>query len=121
MAQAAKRPCAAPGCAALVKSGRCETHTRVFQRAQKKAYTPPWGKWYAMPIWKKRLRPGQLARQPVCEMCAAHSIITAASVVDHVKPHRGNWDLFVDAGNLQSLCPSCHSRKTAQETWGEGG
>lgn len=35
--------------------------------------------------------------------------------VDHIKPVRTHPDLAFDLGNLQSLCPSCHSRKTRVE------
>jgi 5-methylcytosine-specific restriction protein A len=30
-------------------------------------------------------------------------------------PFRGDWMLFVDSENHQSLCKSCHDRKTALE------
>ena len=33
--------------------------------------------------------------------------MTAANVVDHVTPHRGDWTAFV-TGQLQSLCEPCH-------------
>ncbi|SPA17227.1 Putative phage holin (fragment) [Cupriavidus taiwanensis] len=31
-----------------------------------------------------------------------------ATVVDHVRPHRGDRRLFLDRTNLQSLCKLCH-------------
>lgn len=31
-----------------------------------------------------------------------------ATVVDHIKPHRGDVELFRDSENLQSLCKHCH-------------
>ena len=38
---------------------------------------------------------------------------TLAYAVDHVIPHRGNEQLRWDEqGNWQSLCASCHSKKT---------
>lgn len=36
---------------------------------------------------------------------------TYATVVDHIKPHRGDWGLFTDENNLQSLCEHHHGRK----------
>jgi hypothetical protein len=33
--------------------------------------------------------------------------VTAANVVDHVAPHKGDWTEFV-TGKLQSLCEPCH-------------
>lgn len=32
-----------------------------------------------------------------------------ASVVDHIKPHRGNQDLFWDKSNHAALCRHCHN------------
>ena len=38
-----------------------------------------------------------------------------ASVVDHIKPHKGDYDLFWDEANHQALCKRCHDIKTATE------
>ncbi|MCB1349302.1 MAG: HNH endonuclease [Maritimibacter sp.] len=35
--------------------------------------------------------------------------------VDHIKPVRTHPDLAYAAGNLQALCPACHTRKTRLE------
>ena len=44
-------------------------------------------------------------------MCAALGRTTAATVVDHIKPHRGDDRLFWDFdNNVQSLCKPCHDR-----------
>ena len=59
--------------------------------------------------------PNQLLREPWCRECARRGIHTRATVVDHIQPHRGNWTRFIDRDNLQSLCKSCHDRKTALE------
>lgn len=55
-----------------------------------------------------RLRHHQLSKQPLCALCQKLGKVTAATVVDHVRPHRGDEALFFDAGNLQSLCKPCH-------------
>lgn len=60
-------------------------------------------------------REGWLRKHPLCVRCAAAGVLTAASVVDHVVPHRGNKALFWDRENWQSLCAEHHSRKTATE------
>lgn len=75
----------------------------------------PWLPWYGLARWK-RLRAAQLMAQPLCQLCLDVECVTEATVADHVKPHRGDEMLFWDAGNLQSLCASCHSRhKQAEE------
>lgn len=35
--------------------------------------------------------------------------------VDHIKPLRTNMELAFELSNLQSLCPSCHAKKTRIE------
>lgn len=39
-------------------------------------------------------------------------------ICDHIKPHKGDMDLFHDANNLQTLCKRCHDIKTAMEDGG---
>lgn len=57
-----------------------------------------------------------LAEHPLCVMCEAEGRVTAATVVDHATPHRGDADLFWDRANWQSLCKRHHdSDKQAQE------
>lgn len=34
--------------------------------------------------------------------------VVAATIVDHVIPHRGDQQLFWDKSNWQSLCKHCH-------------
>lgn len=63
--------------------------------------------WYKTPLWRA-LRAAQLARQPLCERCLDNGRPISATVVNHARPHRGNWDLFRDPANLQSLCAPCH-------------
>ncbi|MBB3523095.1 HNH endonuclease [Rhizobium sp. BK456] len=46
--------------------------------------------------------------QPLCEFCLITEDITAAEVVDHIKSHKGDLELFYDSLNLQSLCKHCH-------------
>jgi len=43
-----------------------------------------------------------------------------ATHVDHVLAHRGDEGLRLDPNNLQALCHSCHSRKTASLDGGFG-
>jgi 5-methylcytosine-specific restriction endonuclease McrA len=54
------------------------------------------------------LRLAQLAAHPLCCLCAKLGIVRAATVVDHIEPHKGNEELFFAAANLQSMCKPCH-------------
>ena len=46
--------------------------------------------------------------------------VVAATVVDHIVPHKGNEAFMWDESNYQSLCKTCHDRKTATEDGGFG-
>lgn len=68
----------------------------------------------------QRFRLDWLAKHPLCAFCALRGQVTAATVVDHVEPHRGDPVAFW-AGPFQSLCASCHSQdKQRQEQAADG-
>lgn len=56
------------------------------------------------------LRAEQLRQEPLCRYCKPMGDVVAATVVDHIKPHRGDRALAFDPDNLQSLCKPCHDR-----------
>lgn len=63
----------------------------------------------------QRARLAFLVANPLCVTCLAEGRVTSASVVDHVKPHRGDEGRFWDEGNWQSLCERHHNAKSARE------
>ena len=106
------KPCRHPGCSALTRDGYCPKHK---PRKAPRRVSAEYHNWYSLSIWTDDLRPAQLLREPFCRECARRGVRTWATVVDHVKPHRGDWWLFIDPQNHQSLCERCHNRKTARE------
>lgn len=117
MAEKPLRPCRHAGCPELTRDGWCPKHKPRHQRRASADYHS----WYMLPIWTTRLRPAQLLREPWCRECARayppddprHR--TRATVVDHIVPHRGDWEKFIDPANYQSLCKRHHDQKTALE------
>lgn len=105
------RPCKYPGCRALTEKTYCPEHRPKTVRVE----SADWHSLYTDPAcrWQRR-RSEQLALEPYCRECARHGMRTMATDVDHVVPHRGDVELF-QAGELQSLCHACHSRKTMLE------
>jgi 5-methylcytosine-specific restriction endonuclease McrA len=63
---------------------------------------------YSTAFWKHR-RHLQLLHEPFCQHCRERGQAVFARVVDHIKPHRGDWNKF-KLGALQSLCDDCHNR-----------
>lgn len=76
---------------------------------------------YSNAAWR-RLRAAFLATHPICKHCHEKNIITPATEIDHIHPvnpydpydtKNGNYGEPLDPANLQALCKSCHTRKTA--------
>lgn len=110
------RPCKHPGCGELTRDGWCAAHRPKRERGAESA---SWHWMYQTDVWK-RLRAEQLLEEPFCRECADHGRPRIrASDVDHREPHKGDWVKFTDKHNLQSLCHSCHSRKTLGEILAE--
>lgn len=55
-----------------------------------------------------------LDRNPLCAECRKEGRAEAATLVDHIVPHRGDRRRFWDVNNWQGLCAAHHARKTAR-------
>jgi len=107
MPYSVQQRCSYPGCNELVRDGRCAAHPYADRHDSDTQSLYNSRRW-------KRMRRLQLEREPWCADCLARGYYTAATVVDHVIPHRGDETLFF-TGKLQSLCKLHHDRKTARE------
>jgi 5-methylcytosine-specific restriction protein A len=117
------KPCKVSGCLALVVDPRryCVRHQEYedarLKRESERA-TQRWAQHHARidythiwhdPRWR-RLKAAQLKAQPNCARCG-----NPGSSIDHLIPHRGDEALAFDPGNVQTLCASCHNRKTRED------
>jgi 5-methylcytosine-specific restriction protein A len=66
--------------------------------------------------WRK-LRASVLASEPLCRACRTMNRTTPATQVDHITPISAGGEAY-DRANLQSLCASCHSKKTTRQDGG---
>ena len=72
---------------------------------------------YKTARWRT-IREAQLSKSPFCVRCAEDGQTVAATVADHVVPHKGDLELFY-FGELQSLCYRHHnSDKQSEEVRG---
>ncbi|MDO8616860.1 MAG: HNH endonuclease [Dehalococcoidia bacterium] len=103
-------PCRIARCPLPAKrGGLCASHLSAYERGRNPLRRGVYG-----PDWRK-VRDAYIAEHPLCEKCGA-----PAQQVDHIIPiSRGGARL--DPAGLESLCRSCHSRKTAQERIRDGG
>ncbi|MDR5611532.1 MAG: HNH endonuclease signature motif containing protein [Arsenophonus sp.] len=107
------RACRKPGCAKTTteRSGYCEVHRhqgwKNYQQGKsrhQRGYGTKWDKLRATILQRDKY---------LCQICLRNRLATAAKTVDHIiaKAH-GGTDI---ESNLQSLCWSCHRKKTATE------
>lgn len=110
-----KKPCCKSGCPELTHSRYCDTHYKELESKRQEKVNKERPKGYYKKYGRKwkRLRFWFLKQHPLCCKCGA-----AGNDVDHIKP-------LADGGtneitNLQTLCRSCHSRKTVKQDGGFG-
>ena len=78
--------------------------------AQQRGYTSKW----------QAYRLHFLRHHPLCRLHEERGEVVAATVVDHIVPHKGDRQRFWDKANHQALCKPCHDAKTAREDGGFG-
>jgi len=99
--------CSAPGCTARVIRGTCTEHTSTpAPRPNADVRT-----WYCLERWFRLRRDVLRSAGYRCAVCYR---VSARLDVDHVTPHHGDPRLFWLRSNLQALCATCHSLKTAR-------
>lgn len=120
MPTAAPKPCKQMGCRELTISGAyCAAHKRVVQKQieVKRESSTQRGYGYR---WQQTSK-GFLKAHPLCQCkdcLEGVKQLKAATVVDHIIPHRGDMMLFWNRDNWQSMAKECHDRKTATEDGG---
>ena len=108
-----RKPCAMPGCPNLVNGRYCPEHLSQYRKlmdanrpnAHDRGYDYEWQQYAG-----KYLKDHPYCVDPEKRHAGTRVL---ATVVDHIKPHKGNEALFWDVSNHQSLCTSCHNHKTA--------
>lgn len=117
MPKGALHPCNGAGCRTLVEHGErwCEACRLEHQRTDRarrgdartdRGYDSRW----------RRYRLAYLKAHPLCVECAPR--VVAATVVDHIKAHKGNHQLFWDPKNHRAVCKPCHDRRVDEGDFG---
>lgn len=102
-----------------------KAHDKKRGNARQRGYTTRW----------QKARLHHLAAEPLCRECLKESVINDGTkdtngrpqlsknkrglIVDHIRPHNGDMDLFWDPANWQTLCiPHHNSKKQSEEKAG---
>lgn len=71
-------------------------------------------RFYKSKEWRK-LSHHWLMMHPLCESCKRRGIMRKGDVVDHIIELRDDFSKRLNKNNLQTLCYSCHNKKTKIE------
>ena len=112
--------CSQPGCPQKVTGGACEDHRKGSEQQRGSASSRGYGaRWRA-------IRKAWIASHPFCgdrlsgasaehSLCASQGNMILGEVVDHIIPHKQDQHLMWSEANFQTLCTTCHNRKTGNE------
>ena len=108
MARLMGRACAYYQCASIVRTKYCAQHKHIQSDVSRGTRGTTSQQGYGI-TWQK-IRKIHLLNHPLCTDCKEHGIVKAAREVHHkLELRRGGTN---DIDNLQSLCKSCHSKRT---------
>ena len=109
-----KKPCRHPGCPKLTDGLYCEEHEALHSgdraSSSKRGYNRQW----------QKARARYLKAHPLCVQCLKEGHAVTATVVDHIRPHRGDPILFWDEKNWQSLIKRHGMKITIQSIGSDG-
>lgn len=93
----------------------CEKHRKEAYKNYDRTRTDKmYHSFYKTSRWQQ-LRLLVLKREPLCRMCKANDMLTAAEMIDHIVPIKLDWSMRLREDNLQPLCHACHRVKTAED------
>lgn len=119
MAYKPKRVCKHPGCCNLTSNGYCDSHTHM-SKEQSRSYdkylrNKEADAFYHSKEWKAVRNQVIMRDKGLCVQCLKSKVIKQAEAVDHIIPLKVAWQLRLTMSNLQSLCDTCHNKKTAAD------
>ena len=88
-----------------------QTRSKPFEYRDRR--TTDNSKFYHSSQWEA-IRLQQLMREPLCRECKKIGLEVPGTVVDHIEPIEDGGSK-TDSDNLQTLCNTCHNRKSGRE------
>ncbi|NDI33612.1 HNH endonuclease [Chengkuizengella sediminis] len=111
-----KKPCNQPSCSKLTREAYCDEHKKDSNQYYDKYIREKKSKaFYQSKEWKIVRQQALTRNHHLCQYCLKQRQITPADMADHITPIKDDWSLRLVLSNLQSLCNSCHNKKTAEE------
>lgn len=96
----------------------CDKHKQVVNKSYDEAKmrnNPKYVAFYKTMAWRNTRKVALVRDDYLCQHCLLNGVTKPAEMVDHIIPSLVDWDKRLDLNNLQSLCFSCHNKKTAED------
>lgn len=113
-----KKRCNKVGCNAFINISEtyCDKHTNHNHKQYERIRTSTvvgreYKQFYSSKAWRELRYQVLLDCGFICEECDRNE----ATIGDHIIPTKVRWDLRLDRGNIQGICPECHNKKTAED------
>jgi len=91
-------------------------------REQRTAAAKAWRHLYRTAAWQALRRAAFHRDNFICQICGKGVVLNPkhphSAVGDHIKPHKGDLQLFYDLANVRTLGRSCHDRHAQREAHG---
>jgi len=125
MPTGAFHPCAFSRCPALVAQGirYCPEHAKAAGVADRLRRGSAAERGYGSRWQAARLVFLGKPENALCRPCSKKSppVVRVATVVDHIRDHKGDQQLFWDTKNWQPSCQPCHDARTDAGDFGRIG
>lgn len=119
MPKKSAKKCNVISCSNLTNDSYCNEHAEQHRKDKHQEYKryrtdDKEQSFYKTGVWI-RLRNHKRSISPLCEVCLKEDKVKPMVDVDHIVPIKEDWSLRLTLSNLQSLCRSCHVKKTKEE------
>lgn len=96
------------------KQERHQINKAIYHKRITSKHEGKYQRFYRSTEWKK-LSHRWLMMHPLCVSCEARGIYRKGDLVDHIVELRDDWTKRLDPDNLETMCISCHNKKSAIE------
>ena len=93
----------------------CSEHEGIQHKRYDATRDKDTKEFYSSSRWTKMAKQVKLRDGYLCQECLSHGLYVQGNIADHIIPIKQDWGKRWDMSNTQTLCISCHNRKTAKE------
>src|SRR5699024_7520948 len=116
-----KKRCNHRTCRTLIDYDKryCSSHDGVVHKRYDASRDVEVKRFYSSGRWTEMAKQTKLRDDYLCQECLSHGLYVQGNIAEHITPVKQDWGKRWDMSNTQTLCISCHNKKTAKENTGQ--